>query len=238
MRILKLSFAGLVAVAGTASAQSTDPNVPDPTVPTPTTPAPTPSPPSATREVPMTAVATTNEPWTLRRIGLGLTAGGGVEGFTDGTMRDTTTAGGNWFVRATLGTKQVIGVEAAYFGSAQAIDALGLDPDAVLIGNGVQGNVRINATTDSEIQPFLYGGVAWRRYDITNSSRNTSDINDKDDVLELPVGIGLAYKHQGFMLDARGEFRGAFYEDLVPTGGTTAADLHRWGFNANLGYEF
>ena len=86
----------------------------------------------------------------------------------------------------------------------QAINALGLDSDALLVGNGVQGNLRINATTgDVPVQPFIYGGVAWRRYQLSNTSENTSDVIGEDDVLEVPLGIGVAYKIGGMMLDAR-----------------------------------
>jgi hypothetical protein len=94
------------------------------------------------------------------------------------------------------------------------------------------------------VQPFIFGGVAWRRYQLQNSDFNTSDVLGEDDVLEVPVGLGIAYKAGSFLLDARGEFRGAFYEDLVPsasgglTRGSDDASLHRWGINANLGVEF
>jgi len=178
----------------------------------------------------------------LDRYGFGVTVGGGVSGFTGDTMRGTTDDGGNWDVRATLGTRSILGVEASYLGSAQAIDALGMETDTVLVGNGVQGNLRLNATISSAVQPFLYGGVAWRRYDLTGTARNTSDILDKDDVLEIPVGVGIAWKFAGLTLDARAEFRGATGEDLVPAAipdsSSDAAAMHRYGVNANLGFEW
>lgn len=176
------------------------------------------------------------------RLGFSLTAGGGVEGFTGDSARAATTDGGNWDVRASIGTRSFLTFEASYIGSAQAIDALGLDNNAVLVSNGVQGNLRLNLLDRTGVQPFLYAGAAWRRYDVTNTDLNTSDISDTDDVLEIPMGVGVAYKYRGFLLDARGEFRAATNEDLMPS--LTSIDpgdkasLHRYGVSANLGYEF
>jgi hypothetical protein len=183
------------------------------------------------------------EPMTLDSVGFSLAAGGGVEGFTGNTMRSTTTDGGNWNVRAALGTRQYLAFEGSYIGSAQAIDALGLDRNATLVGNGVQGAIRINATTSMELQPFLFAGVAWRHYEITNADFNTSDISDSDDVVEVPMGVGVAFKTVGgFLVDARGEFRAVTDEDLVPSlsarNANDKASMHRWGVNANIGIEF
>jgi hypothetical protein len=179
---------------------------------------------------------------TFEDIGASISAGGGVEGFTSDSMRRTTSDGGDWGVRAAIGTRSFVGFEAAYIGSAQAIDTLGLDNNAVLVGNGAQGAVRLNATTNMEVQPFLFAGLAWRHYKLTNADFNTSDVSDSDDVLEIPMGVGLAYKYRGLLLDARGEFRAATGEDLMPSLNSTdpndKASMHRWGVNANLGYEF
>jgi hypothetical protein len=199
--------------------------------------------PTYVEPAPVAVEVEDEEEWSFASIGFGLTIGGGVSGFTDDTFRDTTDDGGNWDVRATIGTRSFIAGEASYLGSAQSIDALGLDDDAVLLGNGLQGNVRVNFTT-AALQPFVYGGVAWRRYEITNDDFNTSDVADDDDVLEIPGGVGLAYKVGGFMLDARAEYRYAFYEDMLPSAiedfeePGDAASMHRYSINANVGVEF
>lgn len=175
----------------------------------------------------------------LGHMGIGLVVGGGVDGFTNGALRDTTNDGGSWDVRAIVGTRSPLALEAAYIGSAQSVSALGLDSSALLVGNGVQGDVRLNVGADMPVQPFVFGGVAWRRYDITNTKTNTSDLVDKDDVLELPAGIGIAIKRYGFMAEARGEVRAAMGEDLVPSRSATGSEaMHRWGVNASIGYEF
>jgi opacity protein-like surface antigen len=177
-------------------------------------------------------------------MGIGLSVGGGVDDFVGDAMRDTTSIGGSWNVRMTFGTQFPLAAEVSYIGSAQSINALGLDNDAVLLGNGVQADLRLNATTSGPFQPFIFAGAAWRRYDLTNTQTNTSDISDSDDVVEFPVGAGVAYHYQGFIVDARGEFRAATNEDLMPslsndiTQDSGEASLHRWGVNATVGYEF
>ena len=88
----------------------------------------------------------------------------------------------------------------------------------------------------------MFAGLAWRRYNVTNTATNLSDINDQDDVLEIPAGIGIAYRYKGLLLDARGEFRAATDNDLMPrfdVGGLREhAEMHRYGVNASIGYEF
>lgn len=255
---------GLAVASGAAFAQgtpdqpTTDPSLPtnDPSLPPPvvntTTVAPAPvvvTDPGTTTTTTTTQSTTTVEPVyqpvapeqsLMERYGIGVVLGGGVEGFTDHTMRNTTQTGGNWDVRAIFGTRQYLALEAAYIGSAQGIDALGLDNSAVLVGNGVEGALRLNFTKDQLIQPFIFAGAAWRRYDLQNASFNTSAVRGEDDVLEIPMGAGLAYHYRGLMFDARGEFRAATNEDLMPslTNQGDAAKMHRWGANLNIGYAF
>jgi hypothetical protein len=178
--------------------------------------------------------------------GVSLSAGGGVSGFTSSTAREATKDGGGWDVRATIGTRLPLAAEVSYLGSAQRINALGLDNNAVLVGNGVQGDLRLNLVSGMPLQPFIYAGAAWRRYDLTNTNTNTSDVSGTDNVVEFPMGVGLAYHYRGFILDARGEFRPATNNDLMPSlnnsddtiGNDSSAALHRYGVNANVGYEF
>ena len=82
------------------------------------------------------------------------------------------------------------------------MNALGLDPNAVLVSNGVEGDLRLNLGT-WYVQPFVFGGASWVRYDITNENFNTSDVANSDDTFAIPVGGGIAYNYRNFMLDAR-----------------------------------
>jgi opacity protein-like surface antigen len=248
------------ATTGTALAQSPDdPTKPiytdpadDPTQTTVTPPAPPPAPAPTVVVVPPPAPAPQPVPtyeseagrmYDMRRVGFSLAAGGGVADFTDQEMRDTTGTGGTWAVRATIGTKTPLGFEGSYIGSAQQIDALGIDNDALLVSNGLQGALRLNAVTGAPITPFLFGGVAWSRFDLTNTSTNTSAISGEDNLLEIPVGLGIGGSWKGFGYDLRGELRFATNENMVPelsAGRDTGkhADMHRWGVNASIGYGF
>lgn len=202
----------------------------------------TPPPPQTTYVVPPEPMEEEEEEWgPLSGVGIGLAAGGGAGGFTDEEMNDAADIGGDWDVRVTIGTRSPIAFEGSYIGSAQGIDALGLDNDAVLVGNGAQGALRLNATTDYSVQPFIYGGAAWRRYDLTNADVNLSDVADSDDVVEFPVGVGIAGMYEGFLFDLRGEFRASTSEDLLPEAGSlddSGTDMHRWGAKATVGVEF
>lgn len=259
---------GFAALAGTAAAQGTandDTNIPpsgnDTAQPAPA-PAPQPAPMASddttvivqppaqpytqpqeqTTYVTQPVITEEREQSTLEKYGIAVALGGGVSGFTNETLRDTTDDGGSWGVRVAFGTRSPIAFEAEYIGSAQDISALGLDNDALLVGNGVQGALRVNLL-DTNVQPFLFGGLAWRHYDITNADFNTSAIAGSDDVLEVPMGAGVAFKYAGLMFDARGEYRYADQEDLVPKFTASGLDdgagsMHRWGANANVGVAF
>jgi hypothetical protein len=246
-----LFASALVAIGGTASAQPVPTDTSAPTDPntTPTTPVivePEPSavtPPVVVVEPPPPPPTTTEvvvlpeRPKSLyERYGIAMSLGGGVEGYAMKDQRNQTTDGGNWDVRLTMGTRSPFALEASYIGSAQAINTFGLSGDAVLVGNGAQANARFNLT-DTLVQPFFYGGVAWKRYSITNTSTNTTDLADDDDVIEVPFGVGFAAKYSGLMLDLRGEYRLANQDDLFAAAGMNdRAD--RWGVNANVGLAF
>jgi hypothetical protein len=173
-----------------------------------------------------------------KTVGVAVMIGGGVDDFARRGMRDTTSIGGSWDVRLIIGTRKYLAVEGSYIGSAQSIDALGLSSNARLIGNGAQAAIRLNATTDSVVQPFIYGGWAWRHYSLTNKRFNTSDVSNTDEVYELPAGVGIAGKFNGFIADVRGEYRWTWGEDLVPSLTGSPLKMDRWGVNANVGFEF
>jgi len=178
---------------------------------------------------------------TMEKYGIGVALGGGVEGFTNDTLRNSTDPGGLYNLRIAIGTRSPLAIEAAYIGSLQSIDALGLDSNALLMGNGLEGKLRLNLL-DQAVQPFAFAGVGWRRYSLQNADFNTSAVAEDDDVLEVPMGVGLAYKVAGFLFDARGEFRYATGEDLLPSltdpDAGDAAEMHRWSINTNIGYAF
>lgn len=184
--------------------------------------------------------ASAQESSLMDKYGIGLSVGGGVAGFTDESLRQTTDVAGVWDVRLTLGSKSPIALEAAYLGSAQAIDSIGLDQEAILLGTAVEALARFNLIQMGVIQPYLFAGAAWRRYDVTNTDVNTSSVADEDDILEIPVGAGLGYRVSDFLIDARAQFRATTQEDLLPAidDEETSVPMHTWGVTARLGYEF
>jgi hypothetical protein len=243
----------LVALGGKTYAQSpSSPNPPLTPGPDDKTPAACPAPPAecpaptpvATAPAPVEAPPPVHEApppvheeqeW-YDRIGIGLSAGGGVDDFANSGMRDTTGTGGSWNLRLTLGTREYIALEGLYIGSAQTINSLGLNNSTTLYGNGAQADLRLNATTTYPIQPFIYGGAAWRYYSLSHNS-NTADIADNTNVFEIPAGVGIAGKYEGLMLDARGEYRWA-WGDMVSNGSGGHFNMDRWGVTGNIGVEF
>jgi peptidoglycan-associated lipoprotein len=182
----------------------------------------------------------------MTRFGMALTVGGGVVDFLDDDARALGDMGGAWEARLTLGTRSPLAIEAAYVGSAHNIDALGLDGNAVLLGTAVETDLRVNFTT-GPVQPYVFGGLGYTRYDVTNEDFNTSSVNDEEQMGHIPVGAGIGTQWGGFLLDLRGTVRPAFEDDLVdepaleddPLDETdTATDLDTWSVAARMGWEF
>jgi hypothetical protein len=180
---------------------------------------------------------------------MAISVGGGVIGFVDQDARDFTDPGGTWEARLTLGTRTPLAVEAAYVGSAQDIDALGVDTGAMLIGNAIEGDARLNLTTGA-VQPYIFGGIGFTHYEVANTNRNTSSINDEEDMGHVPVGAGLGFQAAGLLIDVRGTFRAAFDDDLldqpvqgdepdlIPDQNDAKAELDTWNVGARVGWEF
>lgn len=176
----------------------------------------------------------------LTPIGVGVAIGGGATNFTNSEISDITDIGGSWTARLTLGTRLPIALEGAYLGTANNITAPGLDGSAVLLGSGVEGLLRVNVLPMLPIQPYLFGGVAWRRYTIVNEDFNNSDVRDRDDVLEVPFGAGVAVRVKSILFDGRFDYRPTFNEDLLPDVDRSALDagLENWNATARVGFEF
>jgi hypothetical protein len=221
-----------------------DNDVPENCPPTTTTPPPAPQPAPMAEPTPMPApdvdvvVSEPELPW-YETMGIGLSIGGGVDDFVGDGFTDATGIGGGWNVRATFGTRSLFALEGSYIGSAQDIETFGAADDATLYGNGLQAAGRLNILPQESVQPFLYAGVAWRHYDISDTL--TADVDDSDDVFEVPVGLGLAGYVAGLMADVRAEYRGAWGADLVPSiddDGAIISEMDRWGITGSLGAEF
>jgi len=183
---------------------------------------------------------TENKPHPTLPMGLAISAGGGIEDFSGDGMRGLTDIGGTWEARLTFGTRSILGLEAAYVGTANGITSLGLDSSAILMSNGAEAVARLNIGT-FRFQPFVFGGVGWGHYQVTNTSVNTSDLADNKDVLLIPFGGGIStYLGDHFMADARFTYRSAFYDDIFRTADVNSggAGLANWAATLRLGYQF
>lgn len=182
-------------------------------------------------------VPSTHEP--VLGIGVAVSLGGGLDDFAGSTMRDTTGVGFGWTARALFGTRSIVAGELAYIGSAQGVDRLGLSGRSTLYGNGAQADLRLNVPTGIFLQPYVYGGVAWRHYTLTTGGSNLSDVADSTDTFEVPVGVGIAtYVHE-IVFEVRGEYRFSWADHaIVPDSGGGTPLLDRWAVTSSAGIAF
>lgn len=179
-----------------------------------------------------------NAPSKLFGYGACISVGGGLVGFADKDMRDFANLGGAWDARFVFGTRRSYAIEAAYTGGANRLDALGLDNNATLLSTGFEVLARANFA-NAAWQPYVVGGLGWRHFSIVNSDTNTSSVRDGEDIGEIPLGGGMAYRRKGLVVDARALFRAAFSDELVKNRvGREEARLHSWQTQLTAGYEF
>lgn len=182
--------------------------------------------------VPTIAAAETETVFDAYR--LSVSVGAGVTGFVDDTARDHVGAGGAWDARVAFNTTGNLAVEAAYVGSLQNVDAVGLDTRARLLGTGIEANVRLNFTT-TDVQPYVLVGGGWTRYDLS-ATTNTSGVLGSDNLATLPMGIGLGYRIADVVLDLRGTYRATAGADLM--GPVANNRLDSWSATLRGGFEF
>jgi len=174
------------------------------------------------------------------RIGIEAAVGLGAVGFIEQGAKDMTQIGEQWDARLTFGSRSYIAVEAAYIGSVQSIDALGLSSDARLLGNGGEGTLRLNFTK-ARVQPYVFGGAGWTHYQLNNTPTITSDVAATDDVGTVPLGAGLSARlGKGFLVDVRGTYRATFNEDLLNAAMVNgeSSSLQSWNVGGRVGFEF
>jgi hypothetical protein len=172
-------------------------------------------------------------------MGLAVEGGIGVNSFTNTHARDFIGPGASYTVRVLLGTHTHLGYELGYLGSAAGIQALGLQQGAVLYSNGAEAAVRYSFFADSGLQPYALAGVAWRHYSIGRADFNSSVANNSDNVLEVPLAIGLGYRaDNGFLVDARFAYRLAAGSDLLGGPGGGGPGLDNWNLGLKLGWAF
>ena len=202
-------------------------------------PAPVPPAYAPIAEIPPTTSPSPDRP--PSRIGIEATVGAGAIGFIDETARNATQTGATWDARMLFGSRSLIAVEGAYVGSVQNIEALGLSTSSLLLGNGVEGTLRVNVTR-TRVQPYLFGGVGWTHYQLTNAQANTSSLLGSDDVGTVPLGAGLSARlGSAFILDIRGTYRATFGGDMfqgVALNTDSSNAMQTWSASGRVGFEF
>lgn len=180
-------------------------------------------------------------------LGIYAAVGGGVADFTESNVEDATQFGGYWDARVGVGSKTIFAGEVAYSGGARDIAALGLNDAAYLMNNGVEGIARLNVPLDLgtdvqelRIAPYTFGGVGWQHYNLGNVTTNTSSVQFADDIMTVPLGLGLAFAFEGITLDGRLTYRHAFFSDMLGTATSSfdSTSLSSWTAGAALGFEF
>jgi hypothetical protein len=168
--------------------------------------------------------------------GISVSAGGGIFSFSDNDARNLTTeVGPTYGARVHLGSRMPVSVELGYIGSAQELNALGVQGDALLISNGVDAALRLGMTGDEALRPYFVTGGTWKHYSVERTPVRTSSMRRQDDVFEIPVGGGVAYYFGGAVFDLRGQYRFAMDENLLR--GPDDTDLDNWDLTVRVGME-
>jgi hypothetical protein len=184
-------------------------------------------------------------------FGISAVLGGGLMGFTDQTMRNrTSSVGGMWNLRVTIGSHAPLALELGYVGSAIGLNGLPHADDGTLIGTDFEGDLRFNILPHNDWNPFIFAGMGWERFDVTGTDVTLAvdGINDHDDLMVFPMGAGVNYRKDGFVAELRGTFRAAAFPDLVLKSPWNSsgdhddndhfAPMHTWEASASIGYEY
>jgi hypothetical protein len=185
---------------------------------------------------PAVAVEQDEELLLLHPWGMSLSVGVGLNGFPGQRMSAATEPGGSWDLRFGLGTREVIALELAYVGSAHRIGAVGMD-EATLMSAAFEAALRMHIA-DGAWRPYFLLGVASRHYYLDYAEYNTSDMRNQDDVLEVPFGMGLSFRRDRLVLDARVVYRPAAYTSFVKTEPDERSPLDNYDLSARVGIEF
>lgn len=164
---------------------------------------------------------------------LGISLGGGTNGFMGGAAREVIGPGLGWEVRVSTLDNRHVRAELSYLGSTQeAVDA----PDIFLDTHGLQGTVRINVVPTWPVEPFFYLGVGVSRLTVKNDVAGM--FTSPDYVLDNPFGLGAAYHFGRFVVDLRAAISVVTGAQIVTVTDTMeSANMNRFSLRASLGIE-
>lgn len=197
--------------------------------------------PSAPPDIPAESYGWT-DPRLSSGIGVGMILGGGVGGFTDQSMRNALSSNveGLWDARLSLGTHIPLGLDLSYLGEAADLRTFTGQANGTLVGTTAEAALRWNMLPHAAVNPYIFAGIGWQRYDVSNMAFATADtgIANSDNLVEVPMGVGFSYRDRsGLLVDVRGTFRAVPSSTLVVDPSGTYASANWWEASAALGYE-
>jgi hypothetical protein len=174
--------------------------------------------------------------------GIALVAGGGIGGFADRSARDmiSTSIGGAWDVRATLGSRMPVALDVSYAGSAANLRGPGAGDQGVLGGTAFEAAFRYNLAPGATWSPYGFVGIGWQRYHVTGATFDLTDagMRGRDDLAVFPVGMGLLWRPlDGLVVDVRGTARPTFGNELLRADANHYVPMDSWELAAAIGYE-
>lgn len=219
-QIAAMVLTPLVALAWTSPAGAQEPEAPDPDAPAEEGEWRGPDRP--TEEVARAAERSIRSPGTFFSLdNFSLNAGLGTTGFTERGTRDLTDPGLLWTVRAGFGADQAIGLEAAYVGASQDVEA-GLEQGSV-ITTGIEVMARVGVPfvragtqgrDNTFVLPYVGAGIGWNMFSLTDIGEDAGLPVDDDHAFTVPVAVGVTGGLSRVIADLRLTFRPAFGDDL------------------------
>lgn len=199
---------------------------------------PPPNPPAEPGEPEPTEVVA--QPWSI-------SAGFGVIDFTGSSAGDASDIGITYDIRVGYRLSRPFRLEGALFRSSQDIEALGLASDASIKSTGLEALARYDFVGITafdvggiEISPFVFGGLAWQNFSLSDEGVNTSDVADDDTTFAIPLGAGIGGASGRLNVDARFTWRQTFDDEMFSArlDGDVDSSLSQWALTARAGVAF
>ena len=169
--------------------------------------------------------------------GASVSAVGGFEDFDAYGMRHASRLNGMWGVRGAVAVDPRLWIEAGYLGSACGLEAPMSGVDAILVGTTFEVLGRLTAWPGARVRPYAFFGVSWRHYDVTGAdfTAPVEGMHDSDELLQVPMGVGIEYHLGAIVIDARFTFRATAEESFLVEDDDYAA-MDTWGLQGAVGY--